>query len=183
MFSNTRVYGFEESITASGYPKAVDVSKTTFSLDRAKKLAACKSGTGHDCFLKGIVVQTNITAPSYWWPQFQRYHFADIISSQSKMHCINSFDIENSCNKYVDPEIKKILSKYVQEYNNEKTTDNFLKVLSNTPMGFNLTARIVTNYLQLKTIYIQRRNHKLPEWKEFCKWISSLPNALDLICI
>lgn len=50
-----------------------------------------------------------------------------------------------------------------------------MKLISNTPLGFNLKARITTNYLQLKTIYNQRKNHKLPEWKQFCSWVEELP--------
>ena len=169
MVSNVKIYGLDESIIASGYPKSIYINEAQYSLDRAKKLSACKHGTGHDCFLKGIIVQVDISAPSYWWPQFQRYHFVDIISSQSKMHCITKFNIEKNCNKFVLPEIIDIVKKLIVIYNNEKTEENFIQVVSNTPMGFLLTARITTNYLQLKTIYLQRKNHKLFEWREFCE--------------
>lgn len=175
MISNTSIYGLDNSIIASGYPKSINVSEAEYSIERAKKLSSCKPSSGHDCFLKGIIVQANFSAPSYWWPQFQRYHFVDIISSQSKMHCLNKFELDKSCNKYVDVQTLKILKKYISIYNENKTEDNFMKMISNVPMGFLLTARITTNYLQLKTIYLQRRNHKLPEWRLICDWILSLP--------
>lgn len=181
MITNTNVYGLKESIKASGYPKTLMTNKTKFSLDRARKLSDCKTGTGHDCFLKGIIVQTDITAPIYWWPQFQRYHFADIISSQSKMHCLHKFDIDFMCNEWVDRAIIEIAKKHIEAYNKHPTEVNLLRMVSNIPSGFQLTARITTNYLQLKTIYLQRKNHKLPEWKEFCRWIKLLPN-FELVC-
>jgi len=170
--TNTKIYGLEESIVASGYP--LSIGEPEYSLDRAMKLANVKIGSGHDCFLKGIIVQADICAPSYWWPQFQRYHFADIISSQSKMHNILKFNLEKQCNEYVDEKIVEILKEKIAAYNLNKTNENFAVVLSNVPMGLNLTARITTNYLQLKTIYPQRKSHKLPEWKYVCDWINSL---------
>ena len=81
---NDFVGGLEESIIASGYPMSVtdtDLEITQKDINRAKKLGTAKSGSGHDCYLKGIVYQADITAPQYWWLQLQRYHFVDIVSS------------------------------------------------------------------------------------------------------
>ena len=102
-FTNTRVFGVLESIKASGYPMSTEINNAISSSDfeRADKLANAKSGSGHSCFLKGISIQTDITAPQYWWQQAQRYHFFDIVSSQSKMHKINQMDLDASCNKWV----------------------------------------------------------------------------------
>jgi len=183
LIKRVAVYGLEESIIASGLPKSTEEDGAEYSMERAHILAGCKPGTGHDCFLKGIIVQANLTAPSYWWPQFQRYHFADIISSQSKMHCLNKFDVESMCNGHVDYRILEILRTYIDSYNKNKTIDNFVNMVSNVPMGMNLTARVTLNYLQLKTIYIQRRGHKLPDWEDFCSWIRSLPEADKLIIV
>ena len=69
----------------------------------------------------------------------------------------------------------------VAEYNENPTKENYLKVLYSNPCGFKLTAKMTTNYRQLKTIYSQRKTHKLPEWREFCSWIESLPYAKELI--
>jgi hypothetical protein len=60
-------------------------------------------------------------------------------------------------------------------YNEDPTADNYLNLLYNIPVGFRLTAGMTTNYRQLKTIYQQRRNHRLPEWQEFCDWVETLP--------
>jgi len=85
------------------------------------------------------------------------------------------FDIKSQCNQYVLPEVIKIVNGLMQDYEKEPTTEKFTKVVSNLPMGFQLTARITTNYLQLKTMYYQRRFHKLTEWRIFCDWAKSLP--------
>lgn len=92
------------------------------------------------------------------------------------MHRITKFDLKEACNEYVDDRIIKILQEKVDEYNNgEKTSEKYLEILYNIPSGFRMTAAMTTNYRQLKTIYHQRKNHRLPEWREFCKWIETLP--------
>lgn len=91
------------------------------------------------------------------------------------MHRITKFDLDTSYNEYVSPTIISEMKKLVAEYNNDPTPENYLKVLYSNPAGFKLTARITTNYRQLKTIYKQRKNHRLPEWREFCEFIKTLP--------
>ena len=126
---------------------------------RLQKLGQAKPGSGHDCALKGIVVQADVTAPQYWWLQFGRYHFADIVSSQSKMHRITRMNLKDQCNRYVDEEVRRHLEKLIENYNNtplepEAKKELFQRIIANTPMGLMLTARITTNYLQLKNITI-----------------------------
>ena len=176
--TNVEVYGLEETIRASGLPMRTNLSSIEQSESdvlRFYKLGQAKAGSGHDCALKGVTVQMDITAPQYWWPQFQRYHFADIISSQSKMHRIMKFNIDSQCNKHVRPELVDIVDSLVSQYKEDPTQERFVDVMSNLPMGFQLTARITTNYLQLKSMHTQRRNHKLPEWHVFCDWVETLP--------
>lgn len=186
---NVKVYDLEESIKASSYPMAVGSTpeEVSFSdliegdFNRAQRLGSVKSGTGHDNFLKGIVVNFDVFAPQYWWPQFQRYHFADIVSSQSKMHRLTKMDLDTQYNEWVVPEAKIIVKDLISEYNNEPSKDNFQKLVSNVPMGLNLGARITTNYLQLKSIHSQRRHHRLNEWQYFCDWVESLPYFTDFV--
>ena len=170
------VYGLMKSIAASKYPKAVDVNHCTSEItDTTLALAGCPTGTGHDNFLNGIIVQFDLTFSIKAWTEAERYHFLDFVSSQSTMHKIASFDIEQQCNEYVDPQTIKLCKYLANEYNRNKTPENYLKLLYNVPVGFRLTARMTTNYRQLKTIYQQRKTHRLPEWREFCKWIERLP--------
>lgn len=201
-FHNTKIYGLNESIKSSNYPMRTDIifdydDVTDSDIKRARNLGTTKAGSGHDCYLKGIIVQYDLTAPAYIWPQFQRYHFQDIISSQSKMHKIEFMNIDTQCNQWVLEETKNLAKKLVYVYvNSDWETDKtiiwedgnaynkeeFYHVLiSNLPQGLELTARITTNYLQLKTIYNQRKNHKLFDWSsDFVHWCTTLEKFMEL---
>lgn len=181
--TKTKVYNLEEAITSSGLPMSttdIDKELNEKDYDRAMHLGKAKQSSGNDCYLKGIIVTTDIKAPEYWWPQFQRYHFADIVSSQSKMHKLTKMDLDDQCNEYVYPVIKNLVKDLVRQYNSKPTQENFQILMSNVPMGLELKANIVTNYLQLKTIYYQRHTHKLEEWHYFCNWCTELPKFGEL---
>ena len=146
---------------------------------RILKLANAPVGSGHDAALKGIVVQFNCHAPQYFWQQLQRYHFIDIISSMSKMHRINKMGLTDACMKETNYEAIYNANEAINYYDaGEIDIDS---VLANIPMGLEYTARLTTNYLQLKTIYKQRKNHRSNQWKVFCEWIKTLPLAEELI--
>ena len=105
------------------------------------------------------------------------------------MHRITKFDLSDQYNEYVDGRIVDIMQELVGEYNEqiangtpvEELKDLYLQILYSNPAGFELTARMSTNYRCLKNIYTQRKDHRLPEWREFCKWIETLPYAHELI--
>lgn len=180
---NVQVYGLEESIRASKYPKSTDVYSCNSDVTPTVcSLGSAKRGSGHDCFLKGIIVQFDLTISEKAWVQAERYHWFDIVSSQSTMHRITSFAIKDQCNRYVDPRCIEVLQEKVDAYNADKSTENFLHVIYNIPSGFELTARITTNYLQLKTILGQREYHMLPDWNELiCPWIHTLPRFDEFV--
>lgn len=178
MIKNVEVYGLPESIRASKYPKAVDVSMLTDELtSTAVSLAQSGKGEGHDNWLLGVVVQFDLTFTVKAWTEAERYHFFDIVSSQSTMHRITKFDLDRAYIGYTDSRIVEVMKELVAEYNAVPTPENYLRVLYSNPCGMKLTARMATNYRQLKTIYTQRKNHRLPEWREFCKWVETLPHA------
>ena len=182
IISNVAVYGLEDSVRASKYPMATDTSKLTDELtNQTRNLAQCPLGTGHDQFLTGIIVQFDLTFSIKAWTEAQRYHFLDFVSSQSTMHRIAKFNIAEQCNEYVSEEAIRMVQRYADFYNSEPTPENYLRLLYNIPVGFRLTARMTTNYRQLKTIYKQRRTHRLPEWRSFCSWVETLPYARELI--
>jgi hypothetical protein len=159
----------------------------------SRTLSRAKPGSGHDCFLKAITVHFEVEAPHYWWNQAQRYHFWDIASSTSKMHSIHKGDIDDKCSKWVRTQTKKYVNLLIWWYNNwdDYPRDNFQFevsptpstkdelfecILDNTPLGYQLKAGWVTNYLQLKSVWNQRKNHKLSHWnKDFVEWVKSLP--------
>lgn len=195
---NVNVYGLENSIRAAKYPKSVNLESLDTTLTKGIKACAnCKTGEGHDNFLKGIVVQFDLTFSNKAWVELQRYHFIDFVSSQSTMHKITKFNIKEQCNHYVDHRIIDILQAKINEYNRlmeydmshgksverkHQLEELYLEILYNVPSGFQITAGMTTNYQQLKTIYQQRRHHLLPDWKMFCDWCETLPLFKEL-CI
>ena len=192
---NVKVAFLEESIIRSGYPMQVGEPETLDLYDgddkqvyflgdgkRAKKLAKTPIGSGHNNFLKGIIVQFDLQYPEYFSPQLQRYHWVDIVSSQSKMHKITSRELtKDDFTKYTSVGCIDYINSLINRYNIGKDVDTFNQIISNLPSGYLKWMGISTNYLQLKTIYHQRKNHKLKEWKEFCQWIKTLPMANELI--
>lgn len=197
VISNVNVYGLEESVKGSKYPMATDLDKITTEITATtKKLANAKTGSGHDNFLNGIVVQFDLTFTNKAWVEAERYHFLDFVSSQSTMHRITKFDLDKAYIEYVDPRIVDIMKEKVAAYNElqedikarreegkdvttlmDLATKQYLEILYSNPAGFRLTARMTTNYRQLKTIYHQRKTHRLPEWRAFCDWVETLPNS------
>ena len=182
--NNVNIYGLEESVAASGYPMATEIINLVDIKNagedhhkRADKLANTPIGSGHDQFLTSIIVQFDLTFSLKAWVELQRYHFIDFCSSMSTMHRIMNINIDKYCNKYVSDNIKSILRAYIVEYKQNPTKENFYKVIYNIPSGLEYTARLSTNYRQLKTIYSQRRNHKLIDWQVFCNWIETLPHS------
>lgn len=188
---NVRIYGLNESVIASGYPMQVDtfdMNKVVIGdkdLKRVKHLGNATPGSGHDCFAKGVTVQFDLQVPEYIWRQLDRYHFIDYVSSQSKMHRILKMDIDKACNKYVLESTKTNLKSLIDLYNKETVDldkkELFNHIIANTPCGLMLTARMTTNYLQLKSIVNQRSNHKMQEWRLLCDYFKTLP-MFDMVC-
>ena len=188
IISDVCVYGLEESIRAGKYPMAVDVKKCTSDItNRTLSLASAPKGSGHDNFLKGITVQFDLKMTPKCSVELERYHFIDFVSSQSTMHKITKFDLDKSYIRYVDKGCIDVIKEKVEMYNNLEDTNTdeakelYLEILYSNPCGFQLTSRMTTNYQQLKTIYAQRKTHRLPEWKAICSWIETLPYAKEFI--
>lgn len=182
IISNTNVYGLENAVRVSKFPMATDTSILTDEITRTtKKLGSCKTGTGHDQFLEGIVVQFDLTFTIKAWTEIERYAFIDFISSQSTMHRIAKFELDEQYIKYVDPVMIERMHYLKNKYNETKDPEDYLRLLYSNPCGFRLTAGLSTNYRQLKTIVQQRRGHRLPEWKWFIEWAESLPHFKELV--
>ena len=176
--SNVKVYGLDSAVRGSKFPMATkteelngDIVPTTY------KLATCEKGSGHDQFMTGIIVQFDLTFTVKAWTEAERYHFLDFISSQSTMHRIAKFALDNQYSEYTDKRMIAIMNELKDKYNETQDPEDYLRLLYSNPCGFKLTAAMTTNYRQLKTIYSQRKNHRLPEWREFCAWVETLPYA------
>ena len=193
VISNLKVYGIENAIRGSKFPMAVDINKVNSEITKTtKSLASSGKGEGHDQFLTGVIAQFDLTFTVKAWTEAERYHFLDFISSQSTMHRITKFDLDESYIEYVDPRIIEIMKEKVKEYNELALTEDsdqkrelmkikYLEILYSNPCGFKLTAAMTTNYRQLKTIVSQRSTHRLPEWREFCKQVEDFPYFKELI--
>lgn len=180
--TNAVVYGLDESIRRAKFPMAVDTESLNEELTKGiRSLAQSEKGEGHDQFLTGILVQMDLCFTVKAWTEAERYHFFDFVSSQSTMHRIAKFDLDTQYSQYTDPRCIAVVKELVEKYNETKDPEDYLRVLYSNPCGFKLTGGMTTNYRQLKTIYAQRRTHRLPEWREFCKWIETLPMAEQLI--
>lgn len=195
--SNVNIYGFEEAVKGAKYSYAVDINKVTEEVTATtESLANSPSGSGHDQFMTGIIVQFDLTFSNKAWVEAERYKFLNFISSQSTMHRITKFDLDKAYTEYTDPRIIKIMKEKVDLYNqvmeqikNGKEAGNdmselrkkadrmYLEILYSNPAGFRLTAKMTTNYRALKTIYHQRKDHRLPEWRAFCSWVETLPHS------
>lgn len=185
--SNVKIYDLEESILASSYPMRTETDEREINQNDIRRChnlsAATDTGNGaHNQFMTGIRVNFDLTFSNKAWVEAERYRFLEFVSSQSTMHRIARFDIRKSCNKYVTENTIKEVERLKEIYDADPTAENYLYLLYNIPAGFELTARMTTDYRCLKNIYIQRRDHRLPEWREFCKWIETLPYAKELIC-
>ena len=196
VITNYKVYDLEETLVASGYAMIEDYSvgkiwceqddiilaQNTGDLSdnkhykRALKLSKAPLNSGHVSFAKGIIVNMDITFTNKAWIEFQRYHFADIITGMSTMHRISKFDLDSAFNQYTDPQIINRLKELQEVYLTTKDKEDYLKLLYSTPAGLELTNRVTTNYLQLMNMWQQRHNHRLPEWRQFCEeLIDKLP--------
>ena len=160
-------------------------------LDLAKRLA--HAGSDHRKFLRQIFVTVDITAPLYWWKEFDTYKVGTTANSTSTMHKIHAKEFTRedfSCDRmdegglalldqviaYLESERQKFLA----DKNNKQAWHNMIQTL---PTSYNQMRTVTLNYENLINMYYARRNHKLAEWHVLCDWITSLPYAQELICI
>lgn len=203
--NNVKIYDLDECLIAAGYPmRTVAEQHPVTEQDKNRGLnlvKATKDGnTAHSQFLTGIRVNFDLTCSNKMWVEAERYRFLEFVSSQSTMHRITKFDLDQAYNGYVDKRIIEIMKEKVKEYNafievreaakgypeivaelNRILKEMYLEILYSNPAGFTLTARMTTNYRCLRNIYKQRKDHRLPEWREFCKWIETLPYAEEFL--
>lgn len=194
--SGARVYDLYETLRASGYPmrtEKIDYTNDLNAYDLTPDIKRCKGlikavdndNAAHGQFLSGILVSFDLTFTVKAWTEAERYKFVFFISSESSMHRITRFDLSKCFDGHVDPRCKKIIGELINEYQTEtdpeKKKEKYLNLLYSCPTGLKLTARLTTNYRCLRNIYKQRKTHRLPEWREFCEWLKTLPYAEEFI--
>ena len=165
-------------------------------LDLMKRLA--KAGTDHRKFMRMIVVYADVTAPLYWWKEFDTYKVGTVRNSCSTMHKIaeKEFTLDDFSHEHLFTsdisekgtslglmkDIIDLLNTYREEYLNSKDKMYWWQLIQLLPSSYNQRATVMLNYEVLANIYHSRKNHKLDCWVDFCKWIETLPYAKELIC-
>ena len=157
-------------------------------LDLAMRLA--KAGSDHRKYLRMVFVSVDVTAPLYWWKEYDTYKVATVANSTSTMHKIHSkpFSMDDfSCDHMTDG-TKKFMETVVAELENirlrfkeTKSKDDWYDMIQLLPSSYNQMRTCTFNYETLINIYRARKNHKLAEWHAFCDWIETLPYAEQLI--
>ena len=157
-------------------------------LDLAMRLA--KAGSDHRKYLRMVFVSVDVTAPLYWWKEYDTYKVATVANSTSTMHKIHSkpFSMDDfSCDHMTDG-TKKFMETVVAElenirlrFNETKSKDDWYDMIQLLPSSYNQMRTCTFNYETLINIYRARKNHKLAEWHTFCDWIETLPYAEQLI--
>ena len=159
-------------------------------LGLAKKLA--KAGSDHRKYLRQIFVSVDITAPLYWWKEYDTYKVATVANSTSTMHKIHSKKFERSdfsCDRMSDNALKILdnMINYLEEarikFVETKDKQYWHDMIQLLPSSYNQMRTCTLNYETLINIYYARKTHKLAEWHTLCDWIMSLPYAKELIAI
>ena len=156
-------------------------------LGLAKRL--CKAGSDHRKFIRQILVSVDITAPLYWWKEFDTYKVATVANSTSTMHKVHSkpFEFEDfSCDHLTEGGLKalKVLLDYLVDcriiFIETKDKSYWYDIIQLLPESYNQTRTVTMNYENLLNMYFARRNHKLAEWHTYCDWILTLPYTKEL---
>ena len=156
----------------------------------ASKLA--KAGTDHRKFLRQIIVSMDITAPLYWWKEFDTYKVGTVANSTSTMHKIQAKEfsredfscdrMSEDCLAVLDSVIAYLESERVK-FNETKDKQSWHNMIQLLPSSFNQMRTVTMNYEVLINIYYARRHHKLAEWHTLCECIERLPYARELILV
>ena len=157
-------------------------------LDRAGRLR--RAGSDHRKFIRQIFVSVDITAPMYWWKEYDTYKVATVANSTSTMHRIHrkSFELEDfSCDQMTDEtrEFMELVVARLEQirlrYLETKSRRDWYDLIQLLPSSYHQMRTCTLNYETLVNIYYARRNHKLEEWHVFCDWVRTLPYARELI--
>ena len=174
----------------SGYDENGVFSLGPADIDFGHRLAV--AGTDHRKFLRQIFVSVDITAPLYWWKEFDTYKVGTVANSTSTMHKIHakSFDRSDfSCDRMSEEALRcldsviALLEKQRLQFVETKELSYWHDMIQLLPSSYNQMRTCTLNYENLSNIYYARRYHKLPEWHVLCDWILSLPYAKEFIAV
>lgn len=162
----------------STYENELNVGEKDLNL--MNKLA--KAGTSHSKYRRMLVVYLDITAPMYWWKEFDTYKIGTVANSCSTMHKlmskpfeISDFSIEHLVEFCVFDDLIKDLNYYRNKYLKTNNKQYWWQVIQLLPMSYNQKRTVMLNYEVLANMYKDRKDHKLDEWRDFCEFIKTLP--------
>lgn len=142
------------------------------------------AGTDHRKFMRMMPVYVRITAPLYWWKEFDTYKVGTVANSCSTMHKIQAkeFKLEDFSHEHMDIASETCLETTIgylnlfrQSFLENHDKDIWWQMIQLLPSSYNQTRNVMMNYEVLANIYKSRKDHKLDEWRNFCKWIEELP--------
>ena len=157
-------------------------------LGLAKRLR--RAGSDHRKYIRQVFVSVDITAPMYWWKEYDTYKVATVANSTSTMHKIHSkpFELDDFSHDHLTKDSLEFMGVIIdrlesirQKFVAEKKKEDWYDLIQLLPSSYNQMRTCTMNYETLVNIYFARRNHKLQEWHTFCHWIESLPYAKELI--
>lgn len=160
--------------------------------DRELGNRLAKAGTDHRKFIRQIFISVDITAPLYWWKEFDTYKVGTVANSTSTMHRIHSkkFSIEDfSCDQMTEDtlafmgQVITYLEQVRKKYIETKDKKYWYDLIQLLPSSYNQMRTVTMNYENAANMYYARRNHKLEEWHVFCRWVEKLPYAADFIMV
>lgn len=201
---HTNVYGFEAAIRgmrnpwnswekSDSYPTYIEdehtLQRAPFEFfvgdnDLALMKKLVNAGTDHSKFMRMINVTCDITAPMYWWAEYDTYKVGTVRNSCSKMHTITNkeFELEDFSHEHLDTwgtnwleQIIEVLNVGLGSYLHSHDKDDWWQIIQLLPSSYNQRATVQLNYAVLRNMYHARKNHPLDEWCDFCRWIESLP--------
>ena len=190
---NVEVYGWESAIRGCRNPKnswdRMDSYQDTTCYrigpnDHDLMMRLAKAGPEHAKYRRMIVVWLDVTAPLYWWKEFDTYKVGTVANSCSTMHKITEkeFTLEdfshehlNSWSMFYLKEAVHALNINREIYIDSKDKELWWQMIQLLPSSYNQRRTLMLNYETLANIYRQRQGHKLDEWREFCQWIKTLP--------
>lgn len=196
---NTKVMNFEGAIRGARNPmNSWDRMDSSYDndgnyilgendLSLAKRL--CKAGSDHRKFIRQILVCVDITAPMYWWKEFDTYKVGTVANSTSTMHKIHSkpFDLDDFSHDHLSEDAKGALLDFIGfmekkriSFVENKNKDDWYDIIQLLPSSYNQTRTITMNYENLHNMYFARKSHKLEEWHKYCDWIMELPYTKEL---
>lgn len=152
----------------------------------------CSAGSDHRKFIRQIFVSVDITAPLYWWKEFDTYKVGTVANSTSTMHKLHSrpFSADDFSHDHLSENGMRILYTLMDElesirrrFMEKKDKADWYDLIQLLPSSYNQIRTVTMNYENLINMYYARKNHKLAEWHDFCGWVKTLPYAADMILV